>query len=348
MKKKTHFLITGGSGFLGINLIRYLLNKGHTITNLDLVAFDYPEKKKIHSIIGDIRNPEDVKKAMTGVDIVVHCAAALPLYSKEEIFSTDIEGTRLVLETAFKHGVKRFIHISSTAVYGIPDHHPLLEDDKLDGVGPYGKAKIEAEKVCLSYRKQGMIVPIIRPKSFIGPERLGVFALLYDWAIDGHNIPIIGSGKNRYQLLDVEDLCEAICLCATLPENNVNEAFNIGADEYTTMREDYQVVLDEAGFKKRIICLPAWPAIWTLRLLEALRVSPLYKWVYETAPEDSFVSIEKAKQKLGFSPKYSNKEALRRNYRWYLENLYTFKGQSGVTHRVPWKQGILGIVKKFF
>ncbi len=106
--------------------------------------------------------------------------------------------------------------ISSTAVYGIPDHHPLLEDDELVGVGPYGRAKIAAETECLQFRAKGLCVPIIRPKSFVGPERLGVFALFYDWAQTGHGFPMIGNGKNRYQLLDVEDLCEAIWLTMTL------------------------------------------------------------------------------------------------------------------------------------
>jgi hypothetical protein len=94
--------------------------------------------------------------------------------------------------------------------------------------------------------------------------------------------------------------------------------------------------------------LPAGPAIWTLRVLEALHVSPLYKWVYETAAKDSFVSIERAEHVLGYAPKYSNKDAMVRNYRWYLANADKFKGQSGVTHRVPWKQGVLGIAKKVF
>src|SRR5690606_30321263 len=152
-----------------------------------------------------------------------------------------------------QHGVERVIQISSTAVYGVPDHHPIYETDKLIGVGPYGEAKILAEKVCEEFRAQGMCVPIIRPKSFIGPERLGVFALLYDWAKDGKNFPMIGSGNNRYQLLDVEDLCEAIYLTATLPCDQVNDTFNIGATEFTTMREDYQAVLDYAGYNKRIV-----------------------------------------------------------------------------------------------
>lgn len=343
-----HILITGGSGFLGINVVRYLLHKGYKIRSLDIVPFDYPEKNKIESIIGDIRNIEVVNNAMKDIGMVIHTAAALPLYKPKDIFSTDVEGTRNILEAAYNHSVERVIHISSTAVYGIPDHHPLREDDKLDGVGPYGKAKIEAEHVCLEYRERGMCIPILRPKSFIGPERLGVFALFYDWAKDGKGFPMIGKGNNRYQLLDVEDLCEATYLCMTQKEEIVNDTFNIGAKEFTTMKEDYQAVLDDAGFGKKITGFPAGPMIWTLRVLEFLHLSPLYKWVYETASKDSFVSIEKAEKKLGFKPKYSNKQALIRNYHWYLENMEKFSGQSGISHRVPWKQGILKLVKKFF
>jgi nucleoside-diphosphate-sugar epimerase len=128
----------------------------------------------------------------------------------------------------------------------------------------------------------------------------------------------------------------------------VNDTFNIGAEEFTTMKEDYQAVLDEAGFGKKIRGFPASPVIWGLRILEALHLSPLYKWVYETAAKDSFVSIDKAKSVLGWKPRYSNKDALIRNYRWYLENKHAFAGASGVSHRVPWKQGVLGFVKLFF
>ncbi|MDQ3704862.1 MAG: NAD-dependent epimerase/dehydratase family protein [Chloroflexota bacterium] len=342
-------LVTGGSGFLGINLIRYLHARGHQCVSLDLIDFDYPDMvDHVTAIKGDIRVEADVQKAMQGVDQVVHCAAALPLYSAKDIYTTDVEGTRMILDVALRNNIQRVVMISSTAVYGIPDHHPLVENDKLEGVGPYGQAKIQAEMVCLEYRAKGLIVPIIRPKSFIGPERLGVFAMLYDWAHTGHNFPMIGSGKNRYQLLDVEDLCQAIYLCMTLPEEKVNDTFNIGAKVFTTMKKDYQAVLDYAGHGKKILGFPAAPMIWTLRLLEALHLSPLYKWVYETASKDSFVSIEKAERILGYKPKYSNKDALIRNYKWYVEHLEDFKNASGVSHRVPWGQGILGIVKKVF
>ena len=83
-------------------------------------------------------------------------------------------------------------------------------------------------------------------------------------------------------------------------------------------------------------------------LLDRLKLSPLYKWIYETASKDSFVSIEKAERQLDYAPKFSNKEALIRNFRWYLENLSKFENASGVSHRVPWKQGAVGMLKWFF
>jgi len=341
--------ITGISGFLSINLVRHLLANGYDdIAGIDLVDFDYPEKDQIKFLKGDIRSKEDLNQSMRGADVVVHTAAALPLYTPEEIYSTDIEGTCNVLEQAREYGVKRFIHISSTAVYGVPDHHPLFETDPVTGVGPYGEAKVKAEEICAGYRDQGMTVTILRPKSFIGPEHLGVFAIFYEWASEGRHFPMIGSGRNLYQLLDVEDLCQVIRGCIKLDARKVNDTFNIGAKEYATMKEDYQAVLDEAGFGKRIIPFPAEPVIAALKILEFLKLSPLYPWIYETASKDSFVSIDKAKQVLGFEPRYSNQEALVRNYRWYLANKANIAHQAGVTHRVPWKQKALKLVKIFF
>jgi nucleoside-diphosphate-sugar epimerase len=343
------FLVTGGSGFYGINQIRLLLARGQEVVSFDRLPFDYPEKDRVRAVVGDIRDAAAIRAACEGCDVVIHAAAALPLYAEEEIRATDIDGTRNVLEAALAAGAKRFIHISSTAVYGIPDHHPLREDDRLEGVGPYGIAKIEAERLCEEYRAKGMTVSVIRPKSFVGPERLGVFAILYDWAADGRNFPMIGSGKNRYQLLDVEDLCEAVWICATKEDASaVNDVFNIGAKEFKTMGEDYQAVLDRAGHGKRVVGLPAAPVIWALRVLEFFRLSPIYKWVYETAAKDSFVSIEKAERVLGWKPRYSNAQALVRNYEWYLAHRGEFAKASGVTHRVPWKQGAIGLLKRFF
>lgn len=344
-----HFLITGGTGFLGVRLVRYLLSRGDTVTSFDVDdSFTEDVFNKINVVTADVRDRQALDAAFKDVDVVIHAAAALPLYTRDEILTTTIEGTRNVLDTALANKIERVVYISSTAVYGIPDHHPLLETDELVGVGPYGEAKIEAEAICEEYRTGDLTIPVLRPKSFIGPERLGVFALLYDWASSGKNFPILGRGDNRYQLLDVDDLCDAIYLAANGEREVVNDTFNIGAREFGTIRDDYQAVLDEAGFGKRIIGLPKGPVILALKVLEKLKLSPLYAWVYETAGKDSFVSIEKAERVLGYDPRYSNKDALIRNYVWYLEHREELEKKSGVTHRVPWSQGILKLAKRFF
>ena len=342
-----HYFVTGGSGFLGINLVRKLVANGHSVTTFDTEPFDYPERELVTSVRADIRDREALLEAMVGADAVIHAAAALPLNSKEYIFSVDVDGTRQVIDAAHRLSIDRFVHISSTAVYGVPKSGGLLEEAPLVGVGAYGKAKIEAEEIVASYRDR-MAVTIVRPKSFVGPERLGVFALLYDWASTGHHFPIPGKGHNRYQYLDVEDLCDGIYLALTAERRVANDTYNFGASQFETFREDFQAVLDRAGFGKRVRSFPVMPAILLLRLLDKLKLSPLYPWVYETAIKDSYVSIEKAETQLNWVPVFSNQQALLRNYDWFVQNKDSFAGQSGTTHRVPWKQGALSALKHFF
>jgi len=342
------YLVTGGAGFLGINLCRHLLARGQRVRTLDIAPFPYAERTVVEVVQGDVRDRDAVERAMEGCDVVVHCAAALPLAPAEEIISTTVAGTRIVLACAAARAVSRCIFISSTAVYGIPDHHPLLESDRLTGVGPYGASKIQAEELCLEARARGLCTTVLRPKSFVGPERLGAFELLYDWAYCGRNFPVLGSGDNRYQLLDVADLCQAIELCASAEPQRVNDTFNVGAKEFGTLREAFQAVLDHAGHGGRVIGLPARPAILLLQILKALHLSPLYPWIYQTAAHESFVSIDRIENALGFVPRYSNRDALIRNYDWYVAHRGESRSLTGTTHRVPWKKGVLQLAKYFF
>ena len=342
-------LVTGGSGFLGINLCRHLLARGWRVRSLDIAPFDYPERERVDAIVGDIRDRDAAERALQGVDAIVHCAAALPLADAAEILSTGVDGTRILLDAAARRAVSRFVFISSTAVYGIPDHHPLTEDDPLHGVGPYGEAKIAAERLCTEQRARGLCVPVLRPKSFVGPERLGVFELLYEWAFEGHGFPVLGSGGNRYQLLDVADLCELIERCLEGDAAAVNDTFNVGAAEFGTMRDNVQAVLDRAGHGRHAVGIPAAPAIALLRLLYRLGLSPLYAWIVETADRDSFVSVERLRARLGFVPRRSNRDALVANYDWYVANRDRIRAaRHGVTHRVAWKHGVLEWAKWLF
>ena len=341
-------LITGGSGFLGFHMANKLLKEGHEVVLYDIA--DYTPEDYIGEVTfikGDVRDYDNLKETMKNVDAVVHAAAALPLWKPYDIFSTNVQGTALVLKAAETLGVKRVVYISSTAVYGIPDKVPMEEDDPLEGVGPYGESKIMAEKICEAFRKEGMIVPVIRPKTFIGTGRLGVFEILFDWVKDGKKIPVIGNGKNRYQLLDVEDLTDAIYLTLVEDEEKVNDTFNVGAERFMTVEEELMEFFRAVGSKSRVMKTPARLVKALLRWFEKMGWSPLYEWVYGTADHDSYVSIEKIKKKLGWTPKRSNAEALINAYRWYEKHYEEIKGRVGVTHRVAWKQGILKVIKWF-
>jgi len=266
---------------------------------------------------------------------------------KSRYISTNVEGTRNVLEVAKKHNIKRVVYISSTAVYGVPKVHPLYETNPMIGVGNYGKSKIAAEKVCLEYRKKGLIIPILRPKTFIGTARLGVFQILYDWVESGKKIPSIGNGQNLFQLLEVDDLVYAIDLALNAPSKKANDTFNVGSEKFDTVDNILGDLIKYAKTGSKVMHTPAWFVKPTLATLEFLQLSPLYKWVYGTADKDSFVSVDKLKKQLGWKSKYSTSQALIRAYQWYLDNKNNISEGSGVTHRIKWKQGALAVVKKF-
>jgi nucleoside-diphosphate-sugar epimerase len=334
--------ISGGAGFLGLHLARRLLADGHDVRTLDVVPLDDGELEvSVEELRGDIRDAGDVRRLVAGADVVVHAAAALPIQaSRSAIRSVNVGGTESVLVAAREAGVGRVVFISSTAVYGVPEKHPIEEDDPLVGVGWYGESKIDAEALC---RVAAVDTTIVRPKTFVGPERLGVFEILFDWIREGRRIYILGQGHNRYQLLAVEDLVEAVVLAAT-NSAAVGETFNVGATEFGTVREDLGALIAHAGSSSRLQPLPVKPAELALRALELMRVSPLAEWHYKTAHKDSFVDVAKAKRLLGWQPRLSNREALSRTYDWYLAN--RGRAAAGVTHRVPWNQQALGLLKK--
>jgi nucleoside-diphosphate-sugar epimerase len=329
MKKKV--LITGCNGVLGKNLVEYL----RTIANdkYELILLDVADDSKVPPdckfYCGDIRKKDDIKQIIEDIDIVVHCASASPSYNEDDIYDIIINGTTNLLEYSFSEkNIERFIYISSTSVYGVPEKSPIYENDQVKPYDPYNKGKIQAEKICSQWRDKGNCICILRPRSFIGPQRLGTFGILYEWASEGRNFPMVGKGKNKYQLLDVNDLCQAIYLSMSVQKENVNDLFNIGAKEFSTIKEDYQAVLDAAGYGKRIICFPAVPMFIALNILEKLKLSPFYKRLY---------------MKLN-----SNKDALVRNYKWYLANKDISFTKEGPSNNSVWNQGIIKLSKHFF
>lgn len=345
MQKKV--LITGGAGFLGVHLSRYLLKKGYKIIQLDIAEPTAQDLKgKVDFIRADIKNLEKLKESLKDVDYVVHAAAALPIqHSKKAIFENNITGTQNVLEAALLNHVKRLVFISSTAVYGVPRHLPERETDKIYPIGNYGESKVAGEKLCLKYQKKGLPVNILRPKTFLGPERLGVFTLWFEAIYNNKPVFILGKGNNLYQLLEVQDLCSAIEKALT--SKVYGEIFNVGTDKFGTWKQDLGALIKHAKSKSKILGFPVIPSQIALSVLEFLNLSPIVAWHYKTLPVNSYVDISKAKSNLSFKPTKSNQDILIESYDWYKKNRLKFLGKTGTTHRTIWNFKLLDILTRF-
>ncbi|HYS40115.1 MAG TPA: NAD-dependent epimerase/dehydratase family protein [Pseudonocardiaceae bacterium] len=344
----TNVVVTGAAGVLGGQLVQSLAAQGIEVHGLDLRPPAEPVPGARHSE-GDVRDPRVVRRVVAGVDAIVHCAAALPSYSAEEIRSVIVDGTRNVLTCAHQAGVPRVVHISSTAVYGLPKLVPTPEDHPRVPVDHYSTAKVLAEDVCASFRAKDLCVPVLRPKTFLGPGRMGLFSMLFEWAAEGRNFPVLGRGDVRVQMFALEDLVDVVGTVLRAPEDIANDTYNVGAAEFSTLREDFQAVLDRAGHGRRVVSLPIGPALAVLRALQWARLSPVYGRLLSKLRGDSYVSIDKARERLGFTPRFSNREAILRTFDWWLgQRAPRLAPKSGTTSRDPWRQGALSLAKVLF
>jgi nucleoside-diphosphate-sugar epimerase len=341
MMASAKWLVTGGAGFLGVHLCRGLIEGGERVVSFDRAHFPTEERiEGLETVKGEIRDRELLTRTLAGVDYVVHAAAELALAAPSEIAAVNAEGTRDVLDACAKAGVRRLVYIGTTAVYGMPRFHPIGEAAPLDPMGNYGIAKARAEQYCVEAR--GVETVRIRPKSFIGTGRLGIFQVLFDWIESGKKIPVLGDGRNRFQLLEVRDLVEAIYVAMLRGKDK--DVYNAGATSFGTVNDDLGALLDHAGSGSRILHIPSQPTKAILGLLSALHLSPVYRWVYDTADQDSFVSTDKL-EALGWRPRFSNREAMIGTYDWYLREGKALAQHTGTSHRVAWKQGALRLVK---
>jgi nucleoside-diphosphate-sugar epimerase len=306
--------ISGGAGFLGLHLAGRLLADGHALRTLDVAPLDEPElEQHVDEVRGDVRDESVAARLAGGADVLVHAAAALPIQaSRAAIRSVNVDGTATTLGACRDAGVRRAVLISSTAVYGTPDHHPIDDTDPLE--------------------------------TFIGPERLGVFEILLDWIREGRGIPILGDGSNRYQLLAVEDLFDAV-VRSFHAADAAGEAVNLGPARFATVRDDLDALIDHAGSRSHVRPVPPRAAELALCWPELLRLSPLAEWHYRTAHKDLFVSVEKARRLFGWEPRLPNAETLCAAFDWYLAHR-DLLGEAGTTHRVRWNQGVLGLLRR--
>ena len=181
-------LVTGGAGFVGRFLVTALAEAGIGVRVLDVEPFPVTERTagRVEIVLGDVRDPGIVSFVCRDVDRVVHCAAMQPVSRsrRRTLWEVNVGGTRNVLESALCHGVRRVIHISSSAPYGLPQELPIDEQTPFHPVCDYGRSKLEAERVCRRYRSFGLDVVVLRPRVLIGPGRLGIYQMVFNWVAD--------------------------------------------------------------------------------------------------------------------------------------------------------------------
>lgn len=338
-------LVTGGSGFLGNLIARRLLARGEQVRILDIWS-DPSRPKDIEYVECDIRNRDGVARAMQGVDIVHHNVALVPLTkSGDKFWEVNVNGTRIAAECAVQAGVKGFIHMSSSALFGTPERCPITNDTPAKPIEIYGRGKLAGElavREVLDAAKLPLVV--IRPRTILGEGRLGIFQILFEWIKEGRNVYVIGSGDVGFQFVHAHDLMDCYMLALDAQKPGV---YNVGTDRFGTLRQGLENLIKHAGTPSKVKSLPEGLTINTLRVLDWVRLCPLAPWHYLTYHKEFFFDVAPL-HALGWKAKYSNDEMFRESYNSFINDYDRLKAEkAGSAHRKPVKEAILKVVKWF-
>ena len=336
-------IVTGGSGYLGSALINHLLSKSLNIKNFDKV-----NNKNINVQFekGDITNLERLLEVTKNIDIIYHCVAKVPITkNKKDFKSVNLTGTENILKAALHNKVKKVIYISSSAVFGIPKKTPILEDDERKPIEAYGTSKKDGEDLCFKYMEQGLDITIIRPRTILGSDRLGIFSILFDWISENKNVPVMNNGQNLYQFIDIRDLNEAIYKSSLLKGSNV---FNIGAEKFSTIFNILSSCIVNANSKSKIKNIDNNFLFKMANIISKTNLIPLQDYHFKVYGKSVFFDITKSKTVLNWSPKFSNNESIINSYQNFInkKNNRMFDKYS-TPHNSLLKKGLLKYVHLF-
>lgn len=347
-------LITGGAGFVGTNLVNFLLQEG----NNDVVVFDkldgYPNLKdanKVSYFQGNITQKNDIEELFNKYgpfETVFHLAGEMPnkLADAKLMWETNVVGTKYLVEESVKTSTNTLVFISSNVTYGIPVKLPVDETTPVRPLEIYGKSKLAAEQVLDKYRDK-INIQIFRCPVITGVGRLGLQAILYGFISDNRKVYVLGSGDNRYQFVDVDDVVQAMVLASKMKGFDI---YVIGADEVLSLRQLYKKVIDFAGSTSRIVSLPAGPAYFILSVLDKVNFSPLGVYQITMMGRSIYADTTKIKKKLGWRPKKTNTDTFIENYKWFIQHKGKFAqigGSKDSPNRSVPKMGILNLIKIF-
>lgn len=307
-------LVTGGCGFIGSNFIRYILRKypDYRILNLDKLTYagnlenlaDIKNDSRYQFIQGDIAEAKIVNKLVKEVDTIVNFAAEThvdrSILSPDAFVKTDIYGCYNLLEAVKKYKIKKFCHISTDETYGSILRGAFTEQSPLKPNSPYSAAKAGADLLVHSYFvTYGLPVVTVRPSNNFGPYQYPekVIPLFITNALENKPLPLYGKGKNIRDWLYVEDNCRAIDL--VLQRGVVGETYNVGGGNELTNRQLTEQILD-------ILRKPS-------NLIQYVTDRPGHDFRYA-------LDSRKIEKELGWQPKYSFEQALRKTVKWYIGN----------------------------
>jgi nucleoside-diphosphate-sugar epimerase len=339
-------VVTGGAGFFGQILVQKLLARGEGVTVLDLNKPHW-QHPRLRVFQGDIRDKVCVAEAFKGASVIYHNIAQVPLAKDASLFwSVNRDGTAVALQEAAEARVSAFVYTSSSAVFGVPATNPVTEKTRPTPAEDYGRAKLAGEELCHDFSERGLRISIIRPRTILGHGRLGIFQILFEWIYKGRNVPVLGRGDNIYQFVHADDLADA---CILAGQQRSEGIYNIGADGFMTMRQSLEGLIAHAKSKSRVKSVPRQGATMAMRLTSGIGLTPLAPYHALMYGESLYFDTRKAKSELGFTPRYTQAQALADAYDWYVANREdVLAGRvSGSKHQSKLRQGLLGLVPYF-
>jgi len=320
-------LVTGATGFIGSHLVEALLSEGYEVKCLVRRTSDYLRRLGAEVVRGDITVRETLRGICKDIDVVYHLAALSGKYGtpREMLWKANVEGTKNLLEECVKSNVEHFIYTSSFTVTGPSKKGALINESfPYNPLTAYELTKAVAEQLVLKYYNDyGLPVTIIRPSNVYGPRDVRLLEL-FKTICEGRFI-LIGRGKGVTHFVYISDLIQGFKLC--LKRKGDGEIFNIAGDRPVTWREFAEIVAKEYGRKPIRLSIPVWLAKLLANLMEVsaklISVKPPLTnsriryltgyWAYD---------ISKAREKLGYKPKISLEEGVRRTLEWYIKNGY--------------------------
>lgn len=322
-------LITGATGFVGRHLVAALRARGDTVRVLALPSEDtaHLEQEQVVVYRGDVRQPETLIRPMLGVDTVFHLAGVHGLWRpREEYYSVNVAGTKNVCRAVLKAGVRRLIHVSTWAVYGMGRGEPLHEDLPLNPFPDiYTETKAEADKfVQRCVAQDHLPAVIIRPAIMFGPGDWVNFGRMADRLNAGRAV-IIGSGRNLLTFAYVTDIVGGMLLAAE-QERAAGQIYNLSTDQPLTQKEFWHAIAEEIGARAPLLHVP-YHVLYALAYLAERAVKsdnphrqPLVTRLgVKLFGSNNRIAIDKARRHLGYAPRVPLRDGARLAASWYLK-----------------------------